>query len=203
MDVAVASRQVPLAVSVPAGAETSPPSTQNPFTARSRVVEALLDLQAVVPMTSALLTVRHQPAGPDRPIFAYGAQREATSSAVTDLDPLRGMTLPFKHGDRVIGSLHVRVAVAPDDDARGALRRARDVLEEEVVAFVRAGDAGLSERELEVVRAMAAGATNREIASQLHLSLNTVKTHVERILAKLGASNRIQAVRAAARAGLV
>jgi DNA-binding NarL/FixJ family response regulator len=50
---------------------------------------------------------------------------------------------------------------------------------------------------------MTTGASNREIARRLHLSHSTVKTHVERILAKLGATNRVQAVRDAALAGLV
>ena len=52
----------------------------------------------------------------------------------------------------------------------------------------------LTARELDVFTEMAAGSTNREIARQLHLSETTVKTHVVRILAKLGLRDRIHAV---------
>jgi DNA-binding NarL/FixJ family response regulator len=49
----------------------------------------------------------------------------------------------------------------------------------------------LSERELEVVRAIAKGRTNQEIAAELFITLSTVKTHVSGIQAKLGARNRV------------
>ncbi|MGI5290769.1 response regulator [Nonomuraea polychroma] len=49
----------------------------------------------------------------------------------------------------------------------------------------------LSEREIEVVRAIARGRTNREIATELFISLSTVKGHVSAIQAKLGVRNRV------------
>jgi LuxR family maltose regulon positive regulatory protein len=52
----------------------------------------------------------------------------------------------------------------------------------------------LSAREGEVLRLMAAGAANQEIAETLVVSIHTVKTHVAHILAKLQAANRTQAV---------
>jgi DNA-binding NarL/FixJ family response regulator len=52
----------------------------------------------------------------------------------------------------------------------------------------------LTERELTVLRAMATGATNAEIAADLFLSVATVKTHVARVLSKLGLRDRTQAV---------
>ena len=52
----------------------------------------------------------------------------------------------------------------------------------------------LSERELEVLRLIAVGLSNREIAEQLFLSPGTIKTHVHHIYGKLGVSNRTQAV---------
>jgi len=51
---------------------------------------------------------------------------------------------------------------------------------------------GLSERELEVVRLVAAGLTNKAIAGHLHLSVRTVESHVFNALGKLGLDNRIQ-----------
>jgi LuxR family maltose regulon positive regulatory protein len=52
----------------------------------------------------------------------------------------------------------------------------------------------LSERELEVLRLIVAGFTNREIAEQLIVSLGTIKTHINHIYQKLGVRNRTQAV---------
>jgi DNA-binding CsgD family transcriptional regulator len=52
----------------------------------------------------------------------------------------------------------------------------------------------LSARELTVLRAMATGASNAEIAAELFVSVATVKTHVRRILAKLEVRDRVQAV---------
>ena len=52
----------------------------------------------------------------------------------------------------------------------------------------------LTERELEVLGAVATGPTNGEIAQELRLSESTVKTHVSRTLAKIGARDRVQAV---------
>jgi DNA-binding NarL/FixJ family response regulator len=64
-------------------------------------------------------------------------------------------------------------------------------------------EADLSQREREVLTLIAAGATDREIASQLSLSLHTVKSHVRNILTKLHAINRRQAARLATRQGLI
>ena len=61
----------------------------------------------------------------------------------------------------------------------------------------------LSPRELEVLKAMAAGKSNKEIGVQLFISECTVKTHVESLLDKLGAETRTSAVKAAVRRGLV
>ena len=62
---------------------------------------------------------------------------------------------------------------------------------------------GLSQREVEVLRLVAAGKSNREIADALCISLNTVATHVRNILAKTGAANRTEAAAYALRNGLL
>ena len=51
----------------------------------------------------------------------------------------------------------------------------------------------LSPSQLEILRLLADGLSNREIASQVHLSENTVKSHVQVILRRLGARNRVEA----------
>ncbi|MEO7715604.1 MAG: response regulator transcription factor [Capsulimonas sp.] len=61
----------------------------------------------------------------------------------------------------------------------------------------------LSTRELEVLRLLATGLNNRDIAHTLFVSEGTVKTHVEHIIGKLGVSDRVQAVVWAARHGVI
>jgi DNA-binding NarL/FixJ family response regulator len=61
----------------------------------------------------------------------------------------------------------------------------------------------LTERELDVIRLMARGRSNAEIAGELYLGEATIKTHVGRILAKLCARDRVQAVVIAYESGLV
>ncbi len=65
------------------------------------------------------------------------------------------------------------------------------------------GVESLTERELEVLRLMASGQSNGEVASSLYLGEATIKTHVGRILAKLNARDRVQAVVVAYEAGVV
>lgn len=81
-------------------------------------------------------------------------------------------------GSRVAG----RPAVSPDD------RRALE---------------GLTQRETEILVAVAKGWTNTEICERLFVSMPTVKTHVGRVLTKTGARDRVQAVLFAFRTGLV
>jgi DNA-binding NarL/FixJ family response regulator len=92
---------------------------------------------------------------------------------------------------------------------------------EEIVTFVRTGDpsptmprprrrrrksshhpAGLSDREAEVIRLLALGRTNRQIADELFISINTVSHHLRNIFTKAGASNRTEAAAFALEAGI-
>jgi non-specific serine/threonine protein kinase len=108
----------------------------------------------------------------------------------------------------------VRLALAVDERARQeqAGRRLRPVdLLAEADAVVRAVQgvaerprgAGLSARELDVLRLLVAGKSNPEIAAALFVSPRTVATHVTHLFGKLGAVNRAEAVAQAVRRGLV
>jgi DNA-binding CsgD family transcriptional regulator/N-acetylneuraminic acid mutarotase len=63
--------------------------------------------------------------------------------------------------------------------------------------------AELTERELEIVRAVATGATNQQIAQELMISVNTVKVHLKNIFVKLGIQSRTEVALHAVREGLI
>jgi PAS domain S-box-containing protein len=63
--------------------------------------------------------------------------------------------------------------------------------------------APITRREAEVLRLLACGATNREIATTLGISPTTARNHIEHLLAKLGVHSKLEAVVYAARTGLV
>ena len=65
------------------------------------------------------------------------------------------------------------------------------------------GEQALTERELFVLRLVASGASNSEIADSLSISINTVKSHIKNILGKLQLENRTQAATYALKHGLV
>ncbi|HMF78452.1 MAG TPA: response regulator transcription factor [Bryobacteraceae bacterium] len=65
------------------------------------------------------------------------------------------------------------------------------------------GDEALTEREIEVLRHVAGGNRNKAIAERLFISEETVKAHIKHIMAKLGASDRTQAVAIGVRRGFI
>lgn len=67
----------------------------------------------------------------------------------------------------------------------------------------RLGEVGLTRREYDILRRVAMGETNPEIAAALGLTRNTVKTYLQRTLEKLGARNRVEAVARANERGLL
>jgi DNA-binding CsgD family transcriptional regulator len=67
----------------------------------------------------------------------------------------------------------------------------------------RLGQLGITPRELEILEAIAAGLSTREIAERLFVSENTVKTHTARLFEKLSARRRTQAVQRAKQEGLI
>lgn len=72
-----------------------------------------------------------------------------------------------------------------------------DEIESEKLKAEQLAETGISQREYEVLQLMAEGHTNQEIADQLFISLNTVKTHSSNLFAKLDVKRRTQAVQKA------
>jgi DNA-binding CsgD family transcriptional regulator len=72
-----------------------------------------------------------------------------------------------------------------------------------VADTARIRELGITPRELEILEAIAAGLSTREIAAKLFVSENTVKTHSSRVFDKLNARRRTQAVQIAKEAGLI
>ena len=88
--------------------------------------------------------------------------------------------------------------------APAATRRVIEAFAREVAADDASRNvAKLTPRELDVLRGIAAGRSNREIAGMLGLSEHTAKTHVAHILGKLGVRDRVQAAVLAYEAGVV
>jgi two-component system, NarL family, response regulator LiaR len=89
----------------------------------------------------------------------------------------------------------VPVAVAVGGEARGGEPFAPNAAQQESL--------GITARELEILGLVARGLSNREIATQLFVSENTVKTHCSRAFDKLGAARRTQAVQRGKELGLL
>jgi pimeloyl-ACP methyl ester carboxylesterase/DNA-binding CsgD family transcriptional regulator len=119
-------------------------------------------------------------------------------------------TVPISHGREVARLLPNARFVALDGDAhlpwlddQRALRRALVGFLGDTAPTEANDDSPLSSRETEVLRLVAAGLTNREIASSLVLSEHTVHRHVANVLRKLGQSSRAAAAASATRTGLI
>jgi DNA-binding CsgD family transcriptional regulator len=98
-------------------------------------------------------------------------------------------------------ALALRLGAAPLRRAiEDLVRRAR--LDVQGVGRLADGDLGLTAREIEVLRLVAAGRTNREIATELYISTKTASVHVSNILRKVGATTRGEAAAIAHREGL-
>jgi DNA-binding CsgD family transcriptional regulator/tetratricopeptide (TPR) repeat protein len=106
--------------------------------------------------------------------------------------------------DKAVSLLHGALTTARELGMCALERRTAVYVEERPIPVPAAPAvlADLSQREVEVLRLLAAGKSNREIADALCISLNTVATHVRNILAKTGAANRTEAAAYALRNGL-
>ncbi|MDQ2624488.1 MAG: response regulator transcription factor, partial [Actinomycetota bacterium] len=103
-----------------------------------------------------------------------------------------------------IRTVHAGDAVIAPSSTRRLIEHLAEALPDpEVSAGLDAALGQLTDREREVLVLMARGRSNQEIASDLFVGEATVKTHVGRVLAKLGARDRVQAVVVAYDSGLV
>lgn len=126
--------------------------------------------------------------------YAFGALAAGASGFLLKdarRDDLVAAVRAVERGDAVLAPRITRELIRRLDAAPQARAAASDLT------------APLTERERDVFVAMARGRNNTEIAQELFLSESTVKTHVGRVLAKLGARDRIEAVILAHRHGIV
>jgi DNA-binding NarL/FixJ family response regulator len=152
-----------------------------------------------------------------RQIVAAGSRARVLVLTTFDLDEyafgaLRAGASGFLLKDVRPAELVAAIRTVAAGDAVVAPRVTRRLLEEyarslpltaaqRVQRYPRLGD--LTEREREVLVAVARGLSNAEIAASLYVSEATVKSHVGRILAKLGLRDRVQVVVLAYEAGLI
>lgn len=101
---------------------------------------------------------------------------------------------------RLRGLAEGEAAILPEQTQRILAEFARTTVPQ---AAAEEEASALSERELEVLRLLAEGASNQEIGVQLHISVHTVKNHVHHILEKLNIGNRHEAVALATKRGLL
>jgi DNA-binding NarL/FixJ family response regulator len=152
-------------------------------------IQAIAGVLAVSPQTRIVMLTTF-----DVDHYVYDALRAGASGfLLKDVSPeqLIAGVRSVVRGDMLIAPSITRRLVegyvrrAPVDDARG---RELD---------------NLTDREREVLTELAHGLSNAEIGARLHVSEGTVKTHVSRLLAKLGLRDRVQAVIAAYELGFV
>jgi DNA-binding CsgD family transcriptional regulator/tetratricopeptide (TPR) repeat protein len=129
---------------------------------------------------------------------AYAGLREAEAALVEDL-PRARVTEPLASARKVATRLGARPLL---EEIETVSRRARVRAGPEQGVAAPHEFAGLTTREMDVLRLIAAGQTNREIGEALYMSPKTASVHVSRILAKLDAKTRTEAAGIAHRIGL-
>lgn len=148
-------------------------------------------------MSGAELVAAIREASPDSKILMLSAA--ASERAV--VDAIRAGCAGYITKDRRLDD----VITAIESVQRGELYVPPDLLAKVLPRLNRRGAPKwqLSDREVEVLEMLALGRSSAEIAEELVLSLHTVRNHIQRILRKLGAHNRLEAVARAKQAGLI
>jgi DNA-binding NarL/FixJ family response regulator len=152
-------------------------------------VEATRQISMIAPLTRVLvLTISDQDADVMDAIMAGACGYLLKDAAIADL--MRGIR-SAAIGESLV-SPTIAAKVLQRMRATGASRHDAEVIESE-----------LSSREIEVLKLIANGKDNAQIAADLHISPKTVKNHISNILMKLQIQNRIQAAVYAVRSGIV
>jgi HD-GYP domain-containing protein (c-di-GMP phosphodiesterase class II) len=160
---------------------------------------------ALAPLGSIAAQLRERLDGSGYPRGSSGPAISRLARILAAADAYQAMREPRPH----------REALSADhasDELRGEVEAGR--LDDEAVRAVlaaaghrvprrREGPAGLTEREVEILRLAARGLTNKDIAAMLVISPKTVANHIERIYLKIGASNRAMASLFAMQHGLL
>jgi DNA-binding NarL/FixJ family response regulator len=123
--------------------------------------------------------------GPDRPQLILDAFRAGANGILSRRESLDSLK-------KCVCCVHRGQVWASSDQLRMVLETLRSALPTQLVDF--SGRPLLCKREQEVVRAIAEGMTNREIAYHLKLSTHTVKNYILKIFDKLGVSSRVEVV---------
>lgn len=137
---------------------------------------------------------------PNMPILMFSTYDNPTYVARAVALGASGYLLKSVSREKLIEGIHI-AAAGESAWTRDELRRVTGALATpRLAADV---EVPLTQRESEVLRQLAFGLTNKEIALALHISYETVKEHVQHILRKIGVSDRTQAAVWAVRKGLV
>ena len=137
---------------------------------------------------------------PNMPVLIFSTYDNPTYVARAVALGASGFLLKGAAKEKLIEAIHM-AASGQNAWTRDELRRVTGALATpRLVADV---EVPLTQRESEVLRQLAFGLTNKEIAMALHISYETVKEHVQHILRKIGVSDRTQAAVWAVRKGLV
>jgi two-component system, NarL family, response regulator LiaR len=160
-------------------------------------LQATREIKAELPTTSVLILTSH-----DEPEYLLEAVRAGAAGYVLKSDVFVRLTEAVERvlsGENSLDSglavqLLLRLPEGAGHEEKGPSQDER-----------RQGEAlaeALTERELEILRLVAGGKTNQQMAQDLFLSVGTVKSHVHRVISKLGVSDRTQAAVLAIRLGL-
>lgn len=172
----------------------------------TRTLSKLLELDEEIEILGEAPTIGTAPISETRPdivLLDVAGQAVSTVQAeayLADVAPDSRLCLLDSLGNLTVNELLTTIKeMAPQPSQDGRSRHLHVV----TVPAERDALSNLSDRELEVVRLVAEGLSNKEISARLSLSDKTVKNHISHILAKMGLTARTQVAVYAIRAGLV